>query len=123
MTTEQEILTDISSIYRKIDQCNRSKADLELNIITEQESIKSLTQFITEDDARIANNKRPRYEKGPMLENIERCKHNIELFHKTIDTENKNITRFLEVVAVLQNDLFRPKEIQFDAKTGQVITK
>lgn len=121
MVSTQEILDDVMKIYKKIDQCNRSKLDYEQNILKENESIVFLNSMIEEDKIRIENGKRPRYDQESMLQNIERCKNNIKLFRDTINKEDQTIERFNNIIKVLQEDMKRPKEIIFNRDTGVII--
>lgn len=119
MATESEILSDIQEIYRKVDQCYRSKEDLAEHIELEKAGIADLKQLISADADRVAAGKRPRYDTSAMLVNIDRLEANIQLFYDTIKREDNNIARFRMMVKVLQEDLARPTELVIDSSKLQ----
>lgn len=114
MASDSEILNDIQHIYTKIDQCYRAKEDITAQIAKERADIIGLESFIQEDLTRVASGKKPRYDHDSMQANIQRLKNNIVLFFETIDKEDASITKFRDVVKVLQNDMARPKEISIN---------
>jgi hypothetical protein len=114
MATDTEILNDIQHIYKKIDQCYRSKTDITSQINKQREDIIGLQLFIQQDEVRLSEGKKPRYDAESMLANIVRCKDNIVLFEQTIEKEDQAVAKFLEIVKILQDDMARPKEITID---------
>lgn len=114
MASDAEILTDIQHIYTKIDQCYRAKEDITVQIAKERADIIGLEIFIKDDLVRVAAGKKPRYDHDSMQANILRLKNNIDLFIETIAKEDASITKFRDVVKVLQNDMARPKEISIN---------
>jgi peptidoglycan hydrolase CwlO-like protein len=119
MATESEILGDIQQIYRKVDQCYRSKEDLAAHIAKEQAGIVELELLMKADGERVDSGKRPRYDSASMLANIERLVDNIHLFQATIKREDENIATFHKVVKVLQEDMARPTELIIDASPAR----
>jgi hypothetical protein len=115
MATESEILDDIQEIYRKVDQCYRSKEDLAAHIEKERAGIVELDLLMKADDQRAAAGKRRRYDSSAMLANVQRLIDNIRLFQHTMKREDDNIARFRMMVKVLQDDMARPKELIIDS--------
>lgn len=115
MVTESEILADIQQIYRKIDQCRTSKADLKGHIAKQRVNITELELLMATDVDRVAAGKRARYDAVSMKDNIERHRANIQLFNDTIERENDNIETFHNMIKVLQEDMARPVELIIQA--------
>lgn len=113
--TRAIVLRDIGAIYEKIQQCYRSKNDLEHQIRRERDSKIELQALIVGDEKRKADGKRTRYDAIEMKKNIDRCDDNITLFEKTIATEDATIDRFKSVIKTLEEDMARePKVITID---------
>lgn len=117
----EEIKRDITALYEKIERCGLSKQDLLIAIQKENDSANELQFYIGEDVRRVKNGGIPSFDIESMKQNIVRCQKNIDLFESTIKKENDNIKTFLYMIQVLEEDLVRPKEIWYDAKTGQVV--
>ena len=121
--TVDEINRDIAALYEKIERCNKSKVDLEFAIQKEKEIINDLNFYIRDEVIRNKKHQRNQYDIPSLNDNITRCMHNITTFEDTIAKEDKNIASMKNMISILTEDLARPKEIVFDAKTGQVISK
>lgn len=119
----EEIKRDITALYEKIGRCGLSKQELLSAIQKEKESANELRFYIGEDVRRIKNGGIPSFDVESMQQNIVRCHNNIELFESTIKKEDDNIKTFHYMIGVLEEDLVRPREIWYDAKTGQVVEK
>lgn len=119
MATESEILNDIQEIYRKVDQCYRSKEDLAAHIEKERAGVVELELLMKADDERAAAGKRRRYDNTAMLANVLRLANNIRLFQDTMKREDSNIAQFRMMVKVLQEDMARPKELVIDTSKLQ----
>lgn len=119
----EDINRDIAALYEKVKRSGASKQDLLIAIQKEREAANELQFFISEDQRRTKKGEHPAYDVGSMRANIDRCHGNISLFETTINKEDENITNFHYMIGVLQEDLVRPCEIVYDAKTGQVIEK
>ena len=117
----EEIKRDITALYEKIERCGLSIQDLLIAIQKENDSANELQFYIGEDVRRVKNGGIPSFDIESMKQNIVRCQKNIDLFESTIKKENDNIKTFLYMIQVLEEDLVRPKEIWYDAKTGQVV--
>lgn len=118
-----EIERDITALYEKIGRCGLSKQELLSAIQKEKESANELRFYIGEDVRRIKNGSIPSFDVESMQQNIVRCHNNVELFESTIKKEDDNIKNFHYMIGVLEEDLVRPREIWYDAKTGQVVEK
>ena len=117
-----EIKRDITALYSKIERCNHSKGDLLIAIQKEKETITELQFYIRENTRRIKLNQPPVYDNEAMENDIIRCHANMELFEKTIRREDDTIADINHMITVLEEDLARPKEIRYDATTGNVLT-
>lgn len=110
----EDILRDIPKLHERIMQCERSKLDYERNIIVEEGSISQLQMLILEDELRLQNGKRTRYDKSSMLANVDKHRINISLFKSKIEEENSYIEKFQYMIKVLEDDMNRkPTEIIF----------
>ena len=119
MATESEILSDIQEIYRKVDQCYRSKEDLAAHIEKERAGIIDLELLMKADGERVSVGKRPRYDATAMSANIQRLVDNIHLFQDTMKQEDKNIAQYRMMVKVLQDDMAQPKVLVIDSSKSQ----
>ena len=117
VVSDTEILNGISSLYEKIEQCNKSKQQLEKQIECERYSKMELSSLIDEEKKR-PEGKRPHYDILSLQENMLRCDTNIEMFKNTIQRETDSITNFKYMIDTLQNDLIKPKEIFIDMKSN-----
>lgn len=122
---------DIRLLHEKIATCNVTKIKFREQQTAEDQAIEGLNFYIKaeERNQRIydaAGYPAPRgtirYDIPSLVVNIDRCKKNKEMFEKAIDREDASIANFEHMINVLKEDLERPREITFDAKTGQVLS-
>lgn len=116
----EEITRDIAALRLLIERCNKSKENLLFNIEKEKNNINELKFYLNEDNRLPPGTKR-KYDANAMEAEILAGQDHIDLFFKTIEKENATIERVTGIISVLTEDLIRPKEIKFDARTGQVI--
>lgn len=118
----EEIQRDIESLRQSILHCSQNKHTILASIEVEKNEIVNL-RFYANEEKRRDPTSRPKYDMESLNEEATRREGFIEMFNQTIVNEDASIARFEHMIAVLTEDLVRPKEIFFDAKTGQVITK
>ena len=117
----EEIERDITSLYGKIQRCNKTKEDLLAAIQQEHNTVVELNFYIREERRRKEGERR-HYDIVSLEHNINRCAQNIKVFNDTIAREDASIDNFNYMISVLKEDLARPKELVFDAATGQIIS-
>lgn len=118
----EQITKDIAALNLKIERCNKSKQDYLSHIEKEKESITELNFYLRED-SRLPTGAKKRYDADSLVQEINAHYQHINLFGEMILKEDRTISQIKGMIDVLTEDIKRPKEIIFDAKTGQIISQ
>ena len=113
---ELEIKRDIPKLHEKIEQCHRTKMDLERHIGMEKQSAMELNFYIREDRLLVKEGLKPKYEEEAMQANMVRHQENIKLFEQKMKQEDDTIIRIKGMIASLEEDLKPVKEIILDMR-------
>lgn len=116
----EDIQRDIVALQLSIVHCNANKHTLLESIESEKNTIAELKYYANEEKRRSPTS-RPKFDINSLNEEAVRREGFIKMFNETLSKEDDNITRFNHMIAVLTEDLARPKELLFDAATGKLI--